>query len=132
MAEHGDNRAPGFAKRPDYPITIEPAGSRVTVTFDGEVIADSENALLLRESTYPGVYYIPRSDVRMDRLSPTDKDTYCPFKGHAAYWTVADDRAPAENVVWSYEAPYDEMAQIRAMMAFWLSKDTRLDLKIGG
>jgi uncharacterized protein (DUF427 family) len=56
------------------------------------------------------VYYIPRKDVRMDRLVRTTHRTYCPFKGHAAYYSLRDG---PENVAWRYEQPHDEMSVLR-------------------
>ena len=47
----------------EHPITVEPTGKHVTVRLNGEVIADTDDALTLQESTYPAVQYIPMSDV---------------------------------------------------------------------
>ncbi|HLY54777.1 MAG TPA: DUF427 domain-containing protein, partial [Stellaceae bacterium] len=57
-------RIPG----PDHPITVIPHGGRVVVRLGGRVIADSRDALTLREATYPAVQYIPRRDVDMTLL----------------------------------------------------------------
>src|SRR5262245_41418445 len=113
------NSAPGFRKRPDHRITTGPAGLRVRVAVKGEVIADSRNAIEMQEGDYPVVYYIPRRDVKMDRLTRTAHSSYCPFKGHASYYSVVNG---PENAVWSYETPYDEMAAIREMLAFYPDK----------
>ena len=120
------NPAPGYAKYPDHRIATKPAGVRVRVTFNGDVIADSSNVVAMEESTgagkktvAPTVYYIPRRDVRMDRLARTDHSSYCPFKGHAAYYSVKDG---PENAVWSYEQPYDEALAIRELLAFYPDK----------
>jgi len=48
---------------PDHPITIEPNPARVTVTLAGRVVADTTDALILREAAYPAVQYIPLKDV---------------------------------------------------------------------
>ena len=50
---------------PDHPIAIERNPGRVVVRADGKILADSRNALTLRESSYPPVQYIPRADVDM-------------------------------------------------------------------
>ncbi|MGH8740234.1 MAG: DUF427 domain-containing protein, partial [Burkholderiales bacterium] len=57
-------------------ITTKPAGMRVQVTFNGEVIADSNDAIALEEGSYPVVYYLPRKDVKMDRLARTSHTTH--------------------------------------------------------
>lgn len=113
------NSAPGYKKRPDYRITTQPAGVRVQVTFKGEVIADSRDAIRLEEGDYPAVYYVPRKDVKMERLSRTTHQTYCPYKGHASYFSLIDG---PENAVWSYEQPYDEMLPIKDLLAFYPGK----------
>ena len=65
------NPAPGFKKRPDWRIVTRPAGARVQVSLNGQVIADSTDAVRLEEGTYPEVFYFPRKDVKMDRLERT-------------------------------------------------------------
>ena len=120
----GTNSAPGFAKYPGHRIGIKPAGVRVRVTLEGEVIADTRDAIQLEEAmegstVAPIVYYLPRKDVRMDRLARTEHTTYCPFKGKASYFSIAGG---AENAVWSYEQPYDEMAALKELLAFYPDK----------
>ena len=117
---------PGWKKYPDHRITTKPAGTRVQVKFRGEVIADSEDAVAMQEATGAGkstvapvVYYLPRKDVRMERLVRTEHKTHCPFKGDASYYSLKDG---PENAVWSYEKPYDEMAGIRELLAFYPDK----------
>jgi uncharacterized protein (DUF427 family) len=99
-----------------HTITTEPAGSRrVARTADGTVLADSTDALLLHETGAPVRTYFPREDVRLDLLERTDHTSHCPFKGDASYWS-----APGlQNVVWSYEAPLEERADIQDRVAFW-------------
>jgi uncharacterized protein (DUF427 family) len=75
------NPAPGFKKVPRSHIVSRPAGRRVRVTVNGEVIADSRNAVEMKEGTYPAAYYLPRADVKMERLARTAHTTHCPFKG---------------------------------------------------
>lgn len=123
MATSG-NAAPGFAKRPEYEITIAPAAGRMQALFHGEVIADSAGALQMDEESHAPVVYFPRAHVRMERLARTDRDSFCPFKGHAAYWTVAAGGAQAENAAWSYETPYDEVSAIKDHIAFYSDKVT--------
>jgi len=72
----------------EHPITIDPTGARVVVRVNGEVVADTHDALQLQESTYPAVQYIPLKDVVQDRLARTDTSTYCPYKGDASYFSV--------------------------------------------
>lgn len=104
---------------PDHPITIAPAGGRVTVRAGGAAIASSDRALALREAAYPPVLYFPREDVAMDRLQRTDRHTYCPYKGECAYFSVTAAGPQGENAAWSYESPYPAVAEIRGYLAFY-------------
>jgi uncharacterized protein (DUF427 family) len=89
------------------------------VKVNGEVIADTRDALRMSEGDYPPVYYFPRKDVKMECLARTDHRTYCPFKGYASYLSL---KGGAENAVWSYESPYDEMSAIKELLAFYPEK----------
>src|SRR5689334_10135409 len=74
-----------------HPITVEPTGKRVSVRVNGELVADTDEALTLQESTYPAVQYIPLRDVVEQRLQPSDTETYCPYKGDASYYHVVTE-----------------------------------------
>ena len=104
---------------PEHPITVTPNPHRVVVTRGGEVIADTRAALVLQEASYPGVQYIPRTDVNLGLLERSDHETYCPYKGDASYYTIQAGDAAAENAVWTYEAPYDQVAEIKGHLAFY-------------
>lgn len=105
-------REPG----PDHPITIEPSEERIIVRLGDTILAESSNALVLREASYPPVFYIPREEVVMDELVPTDTSTHCPYKGDASYFGV---HGGAKDVAWSYEDPFDRMEAIRGHLAFY-------------
>jgi uncharacterized protein (DUF427 family) len=107
---------------PDHPITIAFNPKRVQVEYNGHVIADTRRALELKEAAYKAVQYIPREDVSMAFMSPTELHTYCPYKGEASYHTILMDGQFAENAVWSYEDPYPAMAQIKDHLAFYPNK----------
>jgi uncharacterized protein (DUF427 family) len=94
----------------------------VRVKFNGEIIADSTNAHLLFETRHLPVYYFPRSDVRMDRMTPTGHHTFCPYKGTASYWTVAVGDKVAENAVWGYPEPFEEVTAIKDFVAFYWNR----------
>ena len=104
---------------PNHPITIEPARQRWRVKYEGHVIADSADAMVLREASYPPVVYFPRQDVSMEFMARTDHSTHCPYKGDASYYTLNMDGAFAENAVWTYETPIDDVSLIRERLAFY-------------
>jgi uncharacterized protein (DUF427 family) len=113
---------------PDHPITVEPTDERVTVTVHGRTIADTKDALILQEASYPAVYYVPLADVDPDVLRPSDHETYCPFKGEASYYSVATDDGEVTDVVWTYREPYEAVAQIKDHVAFYAN---RVDISVG-
>lgn len=107
---------------PDHPITMQKANSTWRVTFNNAVIAESEDVLLMQETTYPVVAYFPRKDVKMNVLHATDHHTYCPYKGEASYFSLVTDGRSEENAVWSYQAPYPAVADIKDRLAFYATK----------
>ena len=104
---------------PDHPISIENNLSRVVVTLGGKVIADTRNALTLREASYPAVQYVPRRDVDMAALTRSQHTTFCPYKGEAAYFSIPAGGDRSVNAVWTYETPFAAMAQIKEYVAFY-------------
>ena len=108
-------RIPG----PDHPITITRTREHITVTVAGRRIADTREALTLREAAYPPVYYIPRKDVDMLQLERTSHQTYCPYKGDCAYYSIPAGAERAVNAVWTYEAPFAAVSEIREYLAFY-------------
>jgi uncharacterized protein (DUF427 family) len=119
MSEHVQSK-PKTVKipGPDHPITIERNAGRVVVKVAGRIVADTRNALTLREASYPPVQYIPRKDVNMTLLARTDHATYCPYKGDCAYFSIPLGGARSANAVWTYEAPYAAAAAIGDYLAF--------------
>jgi uncharacterized protein (DUF427 family) len=104
---------------PDHPITIQRNPSRVIVSVAGRVIADTREALTLREAAYPAVQYVPRKDVDMSLLERTDNATYCPFKGDCAYYSISVGGERSVNAVWTYGEPYASVDEIKDHLAFY-------------
>jgi uncharacterized protein (DUF427 family) len=106
-----------------HPITVEPTGKHVTVRINGELVADTDNALTLQESTYRAVQYIPLSDVVAQRLRPSDTETYCPYKGDASYYHVVTEAGETvDDAIWTYQKPYPAVGQIAGHVAFYPDK----------
>ena len=119
MAAAPQTRESGFKTNPDYKVILERSPRRVRVKFNGETIADSTDAHLLFETRHLPVYYFPRSDVRMDLMAPTDHHSFCPYKGAASYWTIKVGERIAENAVWGYPDPFEEVAALGDFVAFY-------------
>jgi uncharacterized protein (DUF427 family) len=107
---------------PDHPITIERNPARIVVSVAGRVVADTREALTIREAAYPPVQYIPRKDVDMALLDRTDHTTYCPYKGDCSYFSIPLGGERSVNAVWSYEAPYAAVSSIKDYLAFYSNR----------
>ncbi|HEY5889969.1 MAG TPA: DUF427 domain-containing protein [Acidimicrobiia bacterium] len=103
-------------------VDILPSSRRVRVEIDGVTVADTTNASFLFETHLPTRYYIPKTDVRLDLLTPTDLATDCPYKGQARYWSATVNGAVHENVVWGYDAPFPESQKILGLVSFYNEK----------
>ncbi|GAP51932.1 DUF427 domain-containing protein [Streptomyces azureus] len=96
-------------------ITIKKSDRPVRVVYAGQVLAESDRPLVLRETGCPERYYIPAEDVRLDLLTPSGTRTYCPFKGTASYWSLPD----AADLVWAYPEPKPDVAEIKDHLCFY-------------
>ncbi|MFJ5273053.1 DUF427 domain-containing protein [Streptomyces sp. NPDC088358] len=108
------------------------SGRHVRVEIDGTVVADTHHPVLLFETGLPTRYYIPREDVRLELLEPTDHRTGCPYKGTAAYWSWRGEAgAPATppNIVWSYPEPLPAVGAVKDLLAFY---NEAVDITVDG
>ena len=100
-------------------FTIEPARGMIVIRTGDAVIAESRDALVLREDGYPPVYYLPRADVATEFLDRSDKTTHCPHKGDATHYHIVGVGGSMPNAAWSYEAPKPAAEPIRGYLAFY-------------
>jgi len=103
----------------DKDIKITPTKGRVTVSFDGQVIANSTRALDLDEPGAPLRIYIPREDVEASVLTGSETHTMCPYKGVASYHTLKSGAVEAKDAAWFYPEPCPLVEPIRDYLAFW-------------
>lgn len=122
MTDANPNDPNGWALNPDYDIGLDPLPARVRVAFGGATIAESSGAMIMYELGHAPMYYLPRGDVDTRFLEATDRDTYCPYKGHASYWTVRVGDAVAENAIWTYATPHSELAKLEGLFGFYWGK----------
>lgn len=101
----------------------------VVISAQGQVVADSTEATFLFETPLPLRYYLPRSDVRMDLLQPTDHRSVCAYKGVASYWSAKIGSVTLANIAWTYEEPLADAVPVRGQVAFFTE---RLDLTVDG
>jgi uncharacterized protein (DUF427 family) len=115
---------------PDHPITITPTKGRVTVVVNGRRIADTREALTLKEASYPAAQYIPRKDIDQTQLHRTSHQTYCPYKGECAYYSIPSGGERSVNAVWTYEAPYASVSSIREYLAFYPDRVESIEIGV--
>ncbi len=111
-----------YHRFPDYRVDLEPEERRVRVRWAGELLADSRRPLVVKETKHAPVIYLPREDVRFDLLERTPQRSFCPFKGEASYWSARAGDRVEENVAWSYEDPFDEVAGLKDYVAFYADR----------
>jgi uncharacterized protein (DUF427 family) len=105
----------------DYPRPprLEPTPRHIVVIFNGEVIAETRRAMRVLETSHPPVYYIPPDDIQMQYLQPTDRTTFCEWKGSASYYTVQVGDRTAKNAAWYYPNPTPPFAALKDHVAFY-------------
>ena len=105
-------------------IKITKAAGSYVVRAGGAVLGETSNALELQEGDYPAVIYIPRDDIAMAFLDPSDTTTHCPHKGDASYYSIQTKSLLIKDAAWSYENPIADMAAIKGHLAFYDGKAT--------
>jgi uncharacterized protein (DUF427 family) len=103
----------------DHPIVIAPAGGRVVVRWRGRILVDTTYALELKEHTYPAVLYVPRADADMSVFERTPRETTCPHKGVANYFSLKAGSDHDADAVWTYETPKAGVEAIKDHLAFY-------------
>ena len=116
-------------KDPYSRVDVLNSSRHVVVAVDGEVVADTVRPRLLFETGLPTRYYIPKADVRMDLLTPTDTSTQCPYKGVAEYWSANVGGEVHDDIAWSYPFPIPECPKIEGLIAFF---NERTDITVDG
>jgi uncharacterized protein (DUF427 family) len=110
-------------------VDILPSSRHVRVEVDDVTIAESPKPTLLFETGLPVRYYLPKTHVRMDRLTPTETESHCPYKGQAEYWSVRVSDTDHADLAWSYRTPLPESQKIAGLISFYNEK---IDLYVDG
>ena len=109
----------GWHLNAHYVIDFDLVPAEVRVEFGGETIALSSKTRVMYELGHAPIYYFPSLDVDLSFLTSTNHSTYCPYKGHASYWSVHTKIRNEDNVVWCYENPHQEVTRIGNHMGFY-------------
>ncbi len=100
-------------------IDILQSTRQVVVIVGGEKVAESHNPVLLFETGLPTRYYLPRLDVRMDLLIPSDRVSGCAYKGKAQYYSVKVGNMVTPDIAWYYTYPEAEASRIARTICFF-------------
>jgi uncharacterized protein (DUF427 family) len=110
-------------------IDILPSSRHVRIEVDGITIADTTKPTLLFETGLPTRYYLPKTHVRVDLLTPTETESHCPYKGQAEYWSLQIGDRIHQDLAWSYPTPLPESQKIAGLISFYSDE---VDLFVGG
>jgi len=116
-----DERNYGHPRDPFHRIDIVHSTRHVVVELDGVTLADTRAPALLFETQLPTRFYLPPGDVDLAAFAPSEKHSWCAYKGQASYWSLPD----TPDVAWFYPDPLREAAEVKDMIAFW---DERVDV----
>jgi uncharacterized protein (DUF427 family) len=89
-------------------------GRMVKAVWNGAVIAESDATVVVE-----GNHYFPRAAVRSEYLVASTKQTGCPWKGTASYYSLSVDGATNPDAAWYYPEPKAAAAEITDRIAFW-------------
>jgi uncharacterized protein (DUF427 family) len=114
---------------PYHRVDVLESSRHVKVLVNGEVVAETNRPTILFETGLPPRYYIPPEDFREEALVPSDKETQCPYKGVASYYSVEVGGEQVEDLIWYYSEPIPEAAKMKGHLAFFNEK---VDLEVDG
>ena len=109
-------------------VDILPSSRHIRVEVDGVTLAETTKPTLLFETGLPVRYYLPKTHVRMDLLTPNHSVSHCPYKGDAEYWSLTHNDLRAD-IAWSYRTPLPESQKIAGLISFY---PDRVDLFVDG
>jgi uncharacterized protein (DUF427 family) len=124
-----DDEVFAHPRDPYHRVDVLSSSRHVRVAAAGETVAETRRPKLLFETGLPTRYYIPKADVRLDLLVPTDSETQCPYKGKARYWSAGTGDEVEKDIAWSYPFPIPECPKIENLVAFY---NERADIWVDG
>jgi uncharacterized protein (DUF427 family) len=110
-------------------VDIVASSRNVRIELDGVTLAESSQPRILFETGLPPRYYLPKTDVRLDLLVPSDTATHCPYKGQSSYYSAPHSPEMGKDVAWWYPTPLPESQKVAGLVAFY---DEHVDVFIDG
>ncbi len=123
-----DEPIAGHPRDPYHRVDVRRSARPVRIEVDGDLVAETTRARLLFETNLPLRFYVPPEDIRVG-LDPSARQTYCPYKGQASYWSLDAGGRRRDDLGWSYEQPLPDAVAIAGLVAFW---DERVDVFLDG
>ncbi|XGW00213.1 MAG: DUF427 domain-containing protein [Leptolyngbya sp. BL-A-14] len=121
MSQQRIEPQPGQESVWDYPRPprLEATSKHIQIVFNGVTIADTRRAMRVLETSHPPVYYIPLEDIQQDYLIKSARSTFCEWKGHGSYYSLAVGDKRVDDVAWYYPEPTPAFAAIANHVAFY-------------
>ncbi len=114
-----DEQIFGHARDPKKRLDTVPSHRPVKVVLGGEVVSQTTRAIFAFEGNHPLRFYIPKSDVRMDLLTPTATTSVCPYKGRASYFAAMINGTVYNDIAWCYFETLPECPRIKDLICFF-------------
>jgi uncharacterized protein (DUF427 family) len=113
---------PGQESVWDYPRPprLEEVRATITVEFGGRTVASTTSAWRVLETSHPPTYYLPMASFEPSVLRRADGQSWCEWKGQAAYFDIVTGDHVAARAAWTYPHPtrgFEPLAEAVAVMA---------------
>ncbi|MDJ0616670.1 MAG: DUF427 domain-containing protein [Calothrix sp. MO_192.B10] len=112
---------PGQESVWDYPRPArwEDINKHIKVIFNGIVIAETQRAKRVLETSHPPTYYIPAEDIKLEYLTETSRKSFCEWKGEYLYYNLRMGDKQATHAAWRYSNPTPDFVSLKDYYAFY-------------
>ncbi len=107
-----------YPPNPYHRVDCRPTSRRLRVTVAGTTLVDTDETVVLFETSLEPRLYVDPAAVRIDLLRRSTTTSYCNYKGDATYWSAHVDDTVVEDVAWSYDDPLPESLPIAGHLSF--------------
>ena len=107
-----------YPPNPYHRVDCRPTRRRLRVEVAGEVLVDTDDTIVLFETSVSTKLYVAPAHVRTELLRPSTATSYCNYKGHARWWSMTIGDTVVEDVGWTYDEPLAESVAIRGWFSF--------------
>ena len=105
-------------------VDVIESSRHVEVVINGTLVAATDRPRLVTETGLPGRWYIPRADINLGLLKPSETQSSCGYKGQAKWWNLAvPDQDNVPNVAWGYQRPVPNASKLASLICFFAEKE---------